>query len=176
MPLSKIWFSFSGRISRRTWWLVVVVPWLVLLFVAAFLDGLFGLYDAAAGTGIIQTVVTLALLWPILSGHAKRCHDRGRSAWFILINLIPIVGGIWFLVELGFLRGTVGDNRFGTDPAIRTALDRGPPAGARSGPAAPMGSPTPEPTARTTIPTQRAKTGGISRDEYVAARAPGDEA
>jgi len=31
-----------------------------------------------------------------------------------LIGLIPIIGGIWLLIELGFLKGTDGPNRFGS--------------------------------------------------------------
>ncbi len=76
----------------------------------------------------------------------KRLHDRNKSAWWILpfflipqilgviadpksrlpmpvpvglglaMNLTVIVLSLWGLVELGFLRGTVGDNRFGPDP------------------------------------------------------------
>jgi uncharacterized membrane protein YhaH (DUF805 family) len=55
-------------------------------------------------------------LWISIVGGAKRCHDRDRSGWFQLIVLIPILGALWLLVELGFLRGTIGANRFGPDP------------------------------------------------------------
>ena len=43
---------------------------------------------------------------------------RGRSGWFQLIMLIPIIGSIWLLVEVGFLRGTVGSNKYGDDPLM----------------------------------------------------------
>lgn len=46
----------------------------------------------------------------------KRWHDRNKSAWWILIALIPYIGGIWILIECGCLRGTLGPNRFGGDP------------------------------------------------------------
>lgn len=46
----------------------------------------------------------------------KRWHDLDKSGWWVLINFIPIVGGLWCLVECGFLKGTVGPNRFGPDP------------------------------------------------------------
>jgi hypothetical protein len=87
--------------------------------VAAFFDRLFGTFDDEAGAGLLQSVVRLALLWPLLAGHAKRCYDRGRTAWFILISFIPIVGAIWFLVELGILHRTQGENRFGPDPLLQ---------------------------------------------------------
>ena len=50
------------------------------------------------------------------AGQVKRWHDRDKSGWFVLVNFIPFIGTIWALVELGFLRGTMGPNRFGPDP------------------------------------------------------------
>jgi len=52
----------------------------------------------------------------------KRYHDRDKSGWWILILFIPLVGFIWFLIELGCLPGTPGPNRFGPDPLGTTAL------------------------------------------------------
>ncbi|TGR16409.1 DUF805 domain-containing protein, partial [Mesorhizobium sp. M8A.F.Ca.ET.197.01.1.1] len=47
---------------------------------------------------------------------AKRWHDRNKSGWWTLIGLIPIIGGIWLLIELGILEGTRGANQYGPDP------------------------------------------------------------
>ena len=49
--------------------------------------------------------------------HIKRFHDRDKSGWWVLIGLIPIIGAIWLLIELGFLKGTPGPNRFGSPVA-----------------------------------------------------------
>jgi Protein of unknown function (DUF805) len=46
----------------------------------------------------------------------KRWHDRGKSGWMVLINLIPLIGWVWTLVELGLLEGTLGPNQYGEDP------------------------------------------------------------
>ena len=46
----------------------------------------------------------------------KRWHDRDKSGWWALLNLIPVIGTLWILIECGFLRGTYGGNRFGPDP------------------------------------------------------------
>ena len=48
---------------------------------------------------------------------AKRWHDRGKSGWWNLIALIPIIGPIWALVESGFLKGDCGSNRYGHEDA-----------------------------------------------------------
>jgi len=48
----------------------------------------------------------------------KRCHDRGRSGWFCLYMLIPIVG-IWPLYELYCLNGVKDKNRYGKNPLYK---------------------------------------------------------
>ena len=42
-------------------------------------------------------------------------HDRNHSVWYILLNIIPIIG-IIFLIDLYFLKGTDGTNKYGADP------------------------------------------------------------
>jgi uncharacterized membrane protein YhaH (DUF805 family) len=64
----------------------------------------------------IYGVVWLIFLWPGLALGVKRCHDRDKTGWFLLIGLIPIIGAIWLLVELGFLDGTQGPNKYGPSP------------------------------------------------------------
>jgi uncharacterized membrane protein YhaH (DUF805 family) len=59
--------------------------------------------------------------WPCMAVGAWRCHDRGRSGWFQLVTLIPIAGQIWLFIELGLLRGTKHQNRYGADPTLRTS-------------------------------------------------------
>jgi len=66
--------------------------------------------------GIILLVLTVAIFWIGLAVAAKRWHDRGKSAWWILIAFVPVIGGLWYLIECGFLKGTSGANRFGSDP------------------------------------------------------------
>jgi uncharacterized membrane protein YhaH (DUF805 family) len=66
-------------------------------------------------------VASLLFLWPALAIQAKRWHDVDKSAWWILINLVPAVGGLVSLVFNGFIAGTPGPNRFGAPPAARTA-------------------------------------------------------
>ena len=55
------------------------------------------------------------MLWSSFALQAKRWHDRDKSAWWILLNFIPIAN-LWALIETLFLRGTEGSNRFGDDP------------------------------------------------------------
>ena len=112
------WFSFRGRISRKEYWLHYTLPLLMIQCLVGFIDGL------VRANGILIGIVGLVLLIPSIAGSVKRAHDRDRSAWFLLVCLIPLIGSIWFIVEIGFLRGTDGPNRFGRDPR-RAALPYG---------------------------------------------------
>ncbi|MDK1018188.1 MAG: DUF805 domain-containing protein [Actinomycetota bacterium] len=58
----------------------------------------------------------LGTLWAGLAIAIKRWHDRDKSGWWILIGLVPIIGGFWALIETRFLTGTQGENRYGPDP------------------------------------------------------------
>jgi uncharacterized membrane protein YhaH (DUF805 family) len=110
MTPAQILFSLQGRIPRRTWWLYGVLGLIGFSFVAGLLLGIAGVPEEVAGA-----LPSLLILWPSIAVSAKRWHDRDKSAWWILINFVPIVGFVWALVENGFLRGTAGPNRFGAD-------------------------------------------------------------
>jgi uncharacterized membrane protein YhaH (DUF805 family) len=114
--LGKFLFSFRGRISRYQYWVQFFIPYVVLYVVAIAIDLLTGMYNAQSGVGLFSTIFSLSAIWPSLAILVKRCHDRDRSGWFLLISLIPIVGAIWLFVAIGCLRGSVGENRFGPDP------------------------------------------------------------
>lgn len=66
--------------------------------------------------GLILLVVYILMVWIGLAIAAKRWHDRNKSAWWILIVFVPVVGGLWYLIECGFLPGTPGSNKYGADP------------------------------------------------------------
>jgi uncharacterized membrane protein YhaH (DUF805 family) len=63
-----------------------------------------------------EYIVNALIAWPAIAVSAKRWHDRDKSAWWVLIAFIPLIGQLWALVDNGFLRGTRGPNRFGPEP------------------------------------------------------------
>lgn len=65
--------------------------------------------------GILLMLYALATFIPNLAVTVRRLHDQDKSGWWILIALIPLIGGIWLLI-LYFVEGTRGPNRFGPDP------------------------------------------------------------
>ncbi len=126
MPLSYVWFSFDKRINRKVYLLKgVLLLFLVQIavqLVAMVIDfGLVAVLGPESIGRIIFAVIIgvpfiVLVIWASLAVSLKRCHDRDRSGWFLLISLIPLVGALWLLVELAFLKGTSGENRFGPDP------------------------------------------------------------
>jgi uncharacterized membrane protein YhaH (DUF805 family) len=126
--------SFAGRIPRKTFWLALLVLMILSWILQMILFTVFGVgmmnvdpnatpeAAAAAAQAAMSKmllpvgILTLITLWPSLAIYAKRWHDRNKSGWWSLILLIPIIGAIWMLIELGFLRGTEGANDYGADP------------------------------------------------------------
>jgi len=115
MGWRQLFFSIKGRMGRYDYWVRATLPMLLAsLGIAILLALLFaGRHD---GTDTVSGMVSLLLLYPSVCVYAKRWHDRNKSAWWTLILLVPVIGILWVIIELGFLRGTVGPNRFGPDP------------------------------------------------------------
>lgn len=106
--------TISGRARRSEYWwwfLFIIVVSIVLGFVDAILFG--GGMDGRNGP--LQGLFGLATLLPSICVGGRRLHDREMSAWWLLIGLVPVIGGIALLV-LFALKGTDGPNRFGPDP------------------------------------------------------------
>ncbi len=124
-------FNPAGRISRQRYWGVGIplsilsICLAILLIVALPLIALTNFFSPPLGTFIL--IAGYALSIPIayvnIVLHIRRFHDRDKSGWWVLVGFIPIIGPLWLLVECGFLRGTVGANRFGEDPVISDRMD-----------------------------------------------------
>ena len=114
MDWNYVFLSFQGRLNRQPFWIATLVLWLVSMGVTFVTSILFG--SQSAVTTFVQAVVALVLLIPSLAVAVKRYHDRNKPGWWILIVFIPIIGLVWYIVELGFLPGTPGPNRYGPDP------------------------------------------------------------
>ncbi|MBV9750069.1 MAG: DUF805 domain-containing protein [Acetobacteraceae bacterium] len=82
--------------------------------VAAVLDGAIAT-DMVRHLNVFSTILSIVFFLPSLAVTARRLHDIGRSGWWMLISLVPIVGSIVLLVWL-CTRGYEGPNRFGSDP------------------------------------------------------------
>src|SRR5436190_20445817 len=129
MDFKHLFLSFDGRVRRLHFWIGVIILWVIESVVNGIFAG--GLFAAAAsgdraalmaavGTAApILCVVALVMLWPTLAIWVKRCHDRNKSGWWLVLMWLAsltIIGVLWPLIELGFMDGTPGPNRFGPSP------------------------------------------------------------
>ena len=118
----KKYAVFSGRSRRMEYWFFVLFN-LIVAFVLALIDMLIGTFSAMQNIGLLSGIYSLAVLIPTLAVTVRRLHDIDRSGWWILINLIPLIGSIVLLV-FSLLPGTPGSNRFGPDPKGATGTAR----------------------------------------------------
>jgi uncharacterized membrane protein YhaH (DUF805 family) len=65
--------------------------------------------------GIIGLIFAVSMLLPGIAVGVRRLHDTDRSGWWLLIGLVPLVGGIILLIFL-LLDSTPETNRFGANP------------------------------------------------------------
>jgi uncharacterized membrane protein YhaH (DUF805 family) len=108
--LSK-YTDFSGRARRSEYWFFVLFNILVSI-VASIIDAIIG--TRSGSFGLIEGIAALALLLPGLAVGARRLHDTGRSGWWLLIGLIPIIGAIILIVF--FVQDSHPDNSYGPSP------------------------------------------------------------
>jgi uncharacterized membrane protein YhaH (DUF805 family) len=112
----KRYFDFQGRASRKEYWLfyllfvIATVVCSVLVYATGSPDGVFAMLIS-----LVFGVFALGSLIPSFAVAFRRLHDTNRSAWWLLIALLPFIGGIVLLV-FNVLPGTPGDNRYGPSP------------------------------------------------------------
>lgn len=143
MDLQYIFTSFDGRINRAKWWAGVVILAIVSLVLGFIIEVVFG--HGVFGT-LLATLVPLGLFFPTYAVCAKRFQDRDKPGKMALYGLVPalianllvtwgLTGtpqepnglgwictlvnlgvGLWFLIDLGILKGSPGQNHYGGDP------------------------------------------------------------
>jgi len=106
-------FSYQGRVPRSTFWgYTGIFTILVSLLIGSMIDE----EPSVALWPIILFPLALFTFVIYLGVILRRLHDINESGWHLLLYLIPIIGPIWFYVDLGFSRGDQGKNKYGPDP------------------------------------------------------------
>lgn len=123
----KKYCCFRGRASRSEYWwfiLVTIIFNIIISLLSADLPNL-GL--------IINFVVAITIILPSIGVQVRRLHDTDHTGWWAIAWLVPvfllIIGAVhlciilflvltvWMLY-LNIKKGTVGSNRFGSDPLL----------------------------------------------------------
>jgi uncharacterized membrane protein YhaH (DUF805 family) len=111
LEVLKKYAVFNGRASRKEYWyyfLFNAIIWSAL----AIIDGITGTFETALDLGLLSGIYTLCVLIPGIAVTVRRFHDTGRSSWWLLIALIPLIGAIVLLVFL-VQDSKPGENQYG---------------------------------------------------------------
>lgn len=97
----------EGRSRRSEYW------YFVLAIIIGSLG--FGLIDSLLGIGLLGFLFQLAVLIPSITVGVRRLHDIGKSGWWMLIGLIPLIGTL-VLLYFFVLDSEPGENQYGANP------------------------------------------------------------
>ena len=90
--------EFKGRADRAEFWWFFLFQFVVLAIIGMVSNTLY-------------VIAALALLLPGLAVGARRLHDIGKSGWFLLIGLIPLIG--WLVLIYFFVQPSGPANEYG---------------------------------------------------------------
>ena len=142
-------FALHGRIGRARFWSGSLIL-AAISFAAAYL--ILAAVGVSHQAVLLSMVVAFLLAYPSYALMAKRFQDRDKPGWIALFAIVPVYGinllqtfrfidpyeptplshvlnyaaigvGLWILLELGFLKGTNGPNRYGPDPLGQAKAD-----------------------------------------------------
>lgn len=117
-PITHFWnklefYSLSPRLNRLKY-IALNSFWLSIIFILVLID-----QKVAIMSSGVKGLIICLILPNFLALRIRRLNDSNRSGWWLLINLIPILGNIISLVLLCFWSGTKAENRYGKEqPAV----------------------------------------------------------
>ncbi|MGE0233729.1 MAG: DUF805 domain-containing protein [Flavobacteriaceae bacterium] len=107
------YFGFTGRAARSEFWyfiLFVIVIGVVLNIIDSAIFGM-----GMGGVGILGGIFSLASLIPEIAVAIRRLHDSGRTGWWLLLVLIPLIG--WLVLIYFYVQPSQpGANQYGPNP------------------------------------------------------------
>lgn len=96
LKVLRNYIGFGGRARRKEYWMFVLVNF-ILIVVLSIVDKILG-WERAGGEGVLTTIYGLLVLLPSWAVLFRRLHDTDRSARWLLLVLIPVVGWIIILI------------------------------------------------------------------------------
>jgi len=110
-PIQNHYADFDGRATREEFWMYV------LFYIGAAIIA--SIAGEVLHVKLLDELLMVVLLLPSLAIGARRLHDTGKSGWWQLLCLIPVIGSIILLV-LFIFKGEEGSNKYGA-PVTATA-------------------------------------------------------
>lgn len=103
----KHYVDFNGRAPRAEFWYFVLFNFIIALVVSGV--------GYAIGFDKLGSLYSLLVLLPALAVSVRRLQDIGKSGWFILVGLIPLVG-VLILIYFYVQDSQPGENQYGANP------------------------------------------------------------
>ena len=110
--------SITGRMNRGAY----AQRLLLMAVVSIALQFMVGPFQSPELVLLLIVVASVYMTVYAIGIAARRLHDLGKSGWWQLLSLIPIVN-LAFALYLLFFKGEEGDNRFGPDPLAEKSSD-----------------------------------------------------
>lgn len=111
MDIKNIYFNFKGRIGRQRFWLYYILP---IMFMSGLLQASMDYYDDNSIVVFLLFAINILLMIAMAAGFVKRLHDRDKSAWWLILIFIPIIGTIYWIIDLGLFKGVNKINEYGS--------------------------------------------------------------
>lgn len=109
--------TFSGRARRTEYWMFVLFN-VIISLICGVIDML--MMKALGFRVFLDSIYSLAVFIPGLAVSVRRLHDTGRSGWWLLLALIPILGWIVLLI-FAVLDSERETNQYGPNPKLEEA-------------------------------------------------------
>lgn len=110
----KKYAVFSGRAQRAEYWYFILFNLLVMIGLA-IVDSTTGSFSGDMGMGLLSGLYYLGVLVPSVAVTVRRLHDTSRSGWWLLIGLVPFLGGL-ILLFFTVQDSQPGSNEYGINP------------------------------------------------------------
>ncbi|WP_129045151.1 DUF805 domain-containing protein [Companilactobacillus metriopterae] len=103
----KFWsnvFNFSGKSNRPDYWWPIIINWLLAVIIIAIIQAITGhpfedIYNFRdLYANMVSDIIAIIVWIGTLSLRIRRLHDTDRSGWWVLLNLVPVIGVIWFII------------------------------------------------------------------------------
>ncbi len=124
--ITKLYWLLAVAPGAKEYWMFILVN-IILTAVLSIIDKMLG-WQRAGGEGILTTIYGVLVFLPRWAVQFRRLHDTDRSAWWLLLLLIPVIGWLVILI-FNCQNGTPGNNRFGPNPKTLLPTDLRAPRG-----------------------------------------------
>lgn len=114
------WKDFDGRARRKEYWMFTLFN-LIFIIAAGIIDRVTGLANDLTGIGPVYVIYVVAMFIPSIAVAIRRLHDIGKPGWWLLLVIIPVIGGLW-LLYLMVQDSEPGDNQYGPNPKLAEVI------------------------------------------------------